>query len=103
MALKSIPHGMIRDFLKHFILDKMNPIWFLKQYLYITQTKLKENHDISDQLTYMIESCEGVALTAELYYFDSSNHMKQDTKYSFRYPCIFSFNSLKDDMGARNK
>lgn len=55
-----------------------------------------------DRVQRMVECCEGLTLTIELYYFDGSNHSSKTTKYSFRYPFVFSFNTFKDQSGSIN-
>jgi hypothetical protein len=81
---KLILHGMTEDFLKYWVLDKLNPTWFASQYSFITQTKSQEKYDVTERVQHMIESC------------DSSNYSSQTTKYSFRYSFVFPFNSFKD-------
>jgi len=94
-----VPKGMIVDFVKGFLEEKLNATWLGQRYCELSKEKIL-NGDVSEVLEKLILHREYVQVVVSAYYYDSTNHTESSTVYAVRGFGVLSLDNVARRMNT---
>ena len=98
-ASRIIPSHSVSIFLKEFVDEKLNPVWFLRSYCDLKKLQKPVSDDLIGSFNVMRNDFSSVLFVMEIFYFDSFNRNDKETDFAFRwYTVLDSSESELNDL-----